>query len=302
MSLKVGLALQSESHRFPDDREFQGQLREQDLYGKRVCRVILERLENHDTKEPTDTQGLSIEHIMPQNENLSVEWREMIGRDDTWRAVQEEWLHRLGNLTLTAYNTEYSDRSFAEKRAYSGGFEDSAVRLNKFVREQDVWTEDQMKRRGILLSERALEVWPALRVSPELLEAAKEAELKRRAERGNADDIPMSDHARELFHLVSEQTRKLGGGVVEIAERHSVSYHAPEFFMEVLPRKYRLVLLLSPEVAEIEDDERIAMDATRWKYFRGSRYRGGVALYVDEPGDIDRAMRLVLQALVITTG
>ena len=298
-SLKVRLARQSRSYRFPHDREFQGQLREQD--GKRVCRVILERLENHGTKERTDTRHYSIEHIMPQNEDLRQEWRLMLGQDN-WPTIQQEWLHRLGNLTLTAYNSEYSDRPFAEKKSCPGGFADSAVRLNKFVREQDVWTAKQMKERGLLLSQRAAVVWPNLNVAPELLERAKEAELRRRAEARSVDEVGMSHRALHLFGLVSERTRELGSGIVEIAEPHSVSYHAPDFFMEVLPRAYRLVLLLSPEVAEIEDDEGIAMDATRWKYFRGSRYRGGVAVYVETASDVGRAMPLVRQALVIAAG
>lgn len=300
-SLKVGLARQSESYRFPHDLEFQSQLREQDLYGKRVCRVILERLENHGTKERTDTRDYSIEHIMPQNEDLRQEWRLMLGQDN-WRTIHQQWLHRLGNLTLTAYNPEYSDRPFAVKKSCPGGFAESAVRLNKFVREQDVWTEKQMTDRGFLLSQRAVEVWPDLKVAPELLERAKKAELRRRAQARSVDEVKMSNRARHLFGLVSERTCELGRRVVEIAEPYSVSYHAPDFFMEVLPRAYRLVLLLSPEVAEIDDEEGVAMDATQWKYFRGSRYRGGVAVYVETDGDVDQAMLLVRQALVITAG
>ena len=142
--LKVGLARQSDNYRFPRNYEFRKQLREQELYGKRVCRVILERLENHNTKERTDTQLYSIEHIMPQSEDLSRAWRNMLGHDH-WRTVQEEWLHRLGNLTLTAYNSEYSDRSFEYKKTCKGGFEDSAVRLNKFVRARDAWTDVEMR-------------------------------------------------------------------------------------------------------------------------------------------------------------
>ena len=298
-SLSVDLARQSDNYRFPTDQEFQSQLQQQNLYGKRVCRVILERLENHDAKERTDTRTYSIEHIMPQNERLHSEWRDMLG-GEKWRAVQDEWLHRLGNLTLTGYNPEYSDRPFAEKKSCRGGFEDSAVRLNKFVREQNVWTEQQMEERGFLLSKHALDVWPPLKVRPELLEAARRAELERRAEERSVDQVSMTEQARFLFRLISDRTQYLDGRIIEVAEGRSVSYHATDFFMEVLPRKYRLVLLLSPEVNEIDDDHGIAMDATQWSYFRGSRYKGGVAVYVGAPDDVGRAMPLVLQAFRIT--
>lgn len=61
-----------------------------------------------------------MEHILPQNENLSAAWQDSLGED--WRNIQETWLHTLGNLTLTGYNAECSDKSFVEKRDMKGGF------------------------------------------------------------------------------------------------------------------------------------------------------------------------------------
>ena len=58
-------------------------------------------------------EDYTIEHILPQNENLSDEWKAGLGAD--WNACAE-WLHTLGNLTLTGYNSEYSDSSFEYKR------------------------------------------------------------------------------------------------------------------------------------------------------------------------------------------
>jgi hypothetical protein len=117
-SLTVGLARQRDNYRFPGDQEFCKALEERDMYGKRVCFDLLDRLENHGSKEPADTSKYSIEHIMPQNEKLVLDWRKMLG--ENWRDVQREWLHRLGNLTLTGYNSTYSDRSFAEKKTIRG--------------------------------------------------------------------------------------------------------------------------------------------------------------------------------------
>ena len=62
----------------------------------------------------------TIEHIMPQNENLSSEWRAELGPE--WERIQKTYLHTLGNLTLTGYNSEYSDRPFIEKLNMKGGF------------------------------------------------------------------------------------------------------------------------------------------------------------------------------------
>src|SRR5258706_13887630 len=72
-SLSVGLALQRESYRFANDDEFRNALEERDIFGKRVCFDLLDRLENQNSKEPTNTTNYSIEHIMPQNEKLAVE-------------------------------------------------------------------------------------------------------------------------------------------------------------------------------------------------------------------------------------
>ena len=294
-SLKVCLARQSDNYRFPHDHEFQIQLERQDIYGKRVCRVLLERLENYNMKEPTDTSEYSIEHVMPQNERLSEAWREMLGPN--WKTIQEEWLHRLGNLTLTAYNPEISDRPFEKKKTIEGGFADSAVRLNKFVREQAVWTAAEMHQRGVDLSKRGLKIWPMLEVSDALLEEAKRAELLERAKLGSVEKVGMDGHARRLFSVLRDQIKGMEQGIVELAEGKSVSYHAGDFFVEVLPRAGRLLLLLAPEFNEVEDVNGIAMDARQWKFFVGSRYDGGVAVNVGDDKDVRRAMPLIRQAL-----
>jgi hypothetical protein len=85
------------------------------------------------------TDDYTIEHILPQNENLSKEWREALGED--WSAVQEKWVHTLGNLTLTGYNSEYSDRPFTEKRDMEGGFRDSPLRVNQGLGQVEEWND-----------------------------------------------------------------------------------------------------------------------------------------------------------------
>ena len=80
-------------------------------------------------KEPVPVDEYTVEHILPQNRNLSRAWRDALGEE--WQTLQESWLHTLGNLTLTGYNSEYSDRPFAEKRDMEGGFAQSPLRLNQ---------------------------------------------------------------------------------------------------------------------------------------------------------------------------
>lgn len=134
-SLKQGLVSLNESYRFPSDEELRTELTRRDVYSMRNCHYMLDRIENFDTKEPTDTGGYTIEHVLPQNERLNRHWKEMLGPQ--FKDIQATWVHRLGNLTLTGYNSTYSDRPFAEKKSIKGGFNESAVRLNKFIREQE---------------------------------------------------------------------------------------------------------------------------------------------------------------------
>ena len=106
----------------------------------------LRRLENYGRKERVPVDEYTIEHILPQNDNLSAEWREELGPE--WQRVQDNWLHTLGNLTLTGYNTEYSDRPFSEKREMKGGFGESPLRLNEGLRSLDKWDEAAIKSQG----------------------------------------------------------------------------------------------------------------------------------------------------------
>lgn len=296
--LRVGLARSGDAYRFPSDSDFSRNFQERNIYKLRVCMHLLERLENYGSKEPTNMAGLSIEHIMPQNEKLSEAWQRMLGQD--WKAIQENWVHRIGNLTLTGYNSVYSDRPFHEKKSIAGGFEYSAVRLNKFVREQDKWTPVEMELRSKQLAERALTIWPKLTVDPAAVEAAKQAELKELAERRDVSQVPMSVAARALFEKIRPQLREIDPGVLELAETKSVSYHAQGFFLEVLPRKHGLSLLLPLEHGEIDDPHGLASDVTELKFLVNAKYEGGVILRIHSDEDIAHALPIIHLAYEMT--
>ena len=142
--------------RFPRDGEFSKALQENNIYAldNNTRKHLLERLEkSFESKEAISTDKLEIEHIMPQT--LTCEWQAMLGAD--WQDVHSEWLHRLGNLTLTGYNPEMSNSSFERKKSYYG---ESPLSLTKFVREQPQWTASEMEQRGKMMAERALKIWP----------------------------------------------------------------------------------------------------------------------------------------------
>jgi predicted transport protein len=297
-SLAVGLAREKESYAFPSDESFTTELRECDLYHKRVCRSVLERLENLGTREPTNTSSMTIEHVLPQNDRLSAEWQAMLGPG--WQEAHRATRHRLGNLTLTAYNSEYSDRSFAEKKTIAGGFNDSAVRLNKFIREQPRWSTQEIRTRGEALIERALKAWPPLQVARGAIEATERRDLETRAAKRNVRDVEMTERARELFVALHSRLIEIVPGQVEIAETHSVCYFAPELFLEVIPRSNRITLLLQLEFATLKDPPFIASDAREWKFITHSKYAAGVLVAITSLEQIEVAVPLIQQSRALS--
>lgn len=149
---------------FPNDEEFTSSFSTKNIYATRgkSKQYLFERLENGDSKEINDVIGylennsLSIEHIMPQT--LTPAWREALG--ENYAAIHELWLHTIANLTLTGYNSNYSNRPFAEKKTMDHGFIKSGLRLNQYIAQFDQWTEKELKERNEHLMKKALEIWP----------------------------------------------------------------------------------------------------------------------------------------------
>ena len=136
---------------FPKDDEFSQRFVEKDIYHMRVRQYILAKLERFDNKEKLDLGAFTIEHVMPENENLRYGWKEALG--DDWQAIHTQYLHTIGNLTLTAYNSEMSDRPFLEKLNMKGGFADTGLRLNSYIRNQTEWNKDKIIERAKILSD-----------------------------------------------------------------------------------------------------------------------------------------------------
>lgn len=104
---------------------------------------------------------LSIEHIMPQT--LSGLWKRTMG--DGAAVIHETWLNRLANLTLTGYNSTYSNKPFLEKKECENGFANSPLNINRHIAEYDAWDEVALKKREAWLADRILLAWPTLNSS-----------------------------------------------------------------------------------------------------------------------------------------
>lgn len=159
-SYKEVLLSKENYQRMPDNREFARNFRLRDIYNLRSKNrdYIFDKFENWGSKEKTNIQNYTIEHIMPQNPNLSEQWKHDLG--ENWEEIQKTYLHVIGNLTLTGYNSELSDKSFIEKRDMKDGFKDSAIRLNIYLQDLNTWNEDEIKRRTERLINKAKDIWP----------------------------------------------------------------------------------------------------------------------------------------------
>ena len=297
-SFKAAMARMPASYAFPQDDVFKAALEEGDMYHKRVCFHLLEALENRGSKEVSDTSKYSIEHVMPQNEKLVEAWRVMLGPE--WQQIQKSWLHRLGNLTLTGYNSTYSDRSFDEKKKIQGGFQQSSVRLNQDIRDEPKWTPEEMRVRGKRLADRALSIWPCLEADEAMIRAMELEELKAKAQRRSISQVQMSRDAAILFEALRARLQAAFPDLIEAAERKSVSYHDPEFFLEVIPRKHGIVLVIDLDFNEVDADDGLAEDASDRSFIMHASHQGGVLVQLRNLTQIDRAMCIVAQAHVLT--
>lgn len=156
-SLTETLRSYSGNRTWPIDEDFrEGIVKHPIYYPTRADRVklILESIEAILTKERVNPKNLTIEHVMPRT--LTNDWIATLGPD-----AEEQhliWCDVLGNLTLTAYNSELSNKPFIEKKRKL--LEVSSLSVNKYFQEIDGWDIEAIKQRGNLLADLAIKIWP----------------------------------------------------------------------------------------------------------------------------------------------
>lgn len=161
--LSYALLSKKDRARFPSNFEFSTSISTKSIYQMNSKNKIylMERFENFGTLEDKNIwqhfeQGdYSIEHIMPQK--LTAHWIVELGND--YEMIYETWLHRLANLTLTAYNSTYSNKSFVEKRDMNNGFKFSGIRMNQRIAQKERWGLKELEERNEYMQQRALEIW-----------------------------------------------------------------------------------------------------------------------------------------------
>lgn len=263
-SIQATFLLLPSYRRIPSDDEFERDIQNKDLYNFRSRSYWLRRLENHGRKERVPVDEYTIEHILPQNENMSDSWKSDLGPE--WERIQKTYLHTLGNLTLTGYNSEYSDRPFSEKRDMPGGFAQSPLRLNESLRTLPKWDEAEIRNRAASLANKTLGVWSMPKLDTSVLEAYKP---KTTSGSYSIDDHPylVSGPLRELFDAFRKEVLALDPCVTEEFLKLYVAYKAETNFVDVVPQAKRLRLSLNVAFHDIEDTRNICKDVSglgRW--------------------------------------
>jgi predicted transport protein len=237
---------------------------------------------------------LTIEHILPQNDDLAPQWRTDLGSD--WKRIQQEWLHTLGNLTLTAYNSEYSDRPFKTKRdmphAPEQALRRSPLFLNVGLGDLDAWNEDSIRVRAMHLADRALQVWGAPKLDLETL-----ASLIPRLSVGS---YTIQDHPNlsttamaPVFEAFRKSVLELNPCVTEEFLKLYVAYKAETNFVDIIPQVRRLLLSVNIPIQDLVDPKGRCVDVTG----KGRWGNGKVELSLSTVEDLPYAVGIVRQAL-----
>ena len=277
--------------RFPNDEEFAHAFQSRDLYNFRSQSYWLRRFENFGRKEQAIIDNYTIEHIMPQNPDMSPAWKAELGEE--WERVHKEYLHTLGNLTLTGYNSKYSDKPFKEKRDMDDGFGESPLRVNKDLGKVEKWDESAIKARASRLSEVALTVWPSPKLPQEMLEVYQARQVP-----DTKYSIGDHKHLRggsslELFEDFRREVKALNPCVTEEFLKLYVAFKAETNFVDVVAKKNGLDLFLNLPFADIIDPHGICTDVTNVGHYGN----GDGKVRLEEPERLPYIIGLVRQAL-----
>lgn len=287
-SIKAFFVLRDDYKEFPDDEKFEKAFVSRDIYNMRSRNFILSHLENFGNKAPIIIENYTIEHIMPQNSNPRDEWKTMLGAN--WKEVQKTYLHTIGNLTLTAYNSEMSDNPFMVKMDMEGGFKESALRLNAYLVKLTEWNEQHIKERARLLAEKAEQIWKYPEITP--AELAPYQEREKPAQKYTIDFYNLNALTQMLFDVLDRRICNLSSDVKREFKKLYIAYKLDTNFVDIIVQKQRLCISLNMKFLEIHDPKGLCKDVTgigRWG-------NGDVEVFFEQISEIDDVMELVEQS------
>ncbi|MGB4664722.1 MAG: DUF262 and DUF1524 domain-containing protein [Bacteroidales bacterium] len=290
-SVKAHFIKMTSYRRFPNDEEFKKELECRDLYNFRSRSYLLRRLENHDRKERVNVSEYTIEHILPQNTNLNHDWREALGPD--WEKIQQKYVHTLGNLTLTGYNSEYSDKFFTDKRDMKGGFRESPLKLNRGLANLDTWNEETILQRAENLSKEALKVWQYPQLDQTILDQYRKKEETLTEYSIESYKYLKESKAKNLFEKLRKELLSLDPEISEEYLKLYIAYKLETNVVDVVPQKDKLKLFINIKFNELNDPKELCRDVSQ----TGHLGNGDVEVFLESEEEIDYVISLVRQAI-----
>jgi hypothetical protein len=252
---------------------------------------LLERLTNSG-KEKVVTDNLTIEHVLPQKENLAPQWQAMLGLE--WKAVRAQCLHKLGNLTLTGFNSELEARPFLDKKQHpEWGYIHSPVWLSKSIASEESWGPEQIDRRGDLLAQKAVQVWRPVVADPAMLKTLELDDEKERSSAFSLEALKWATGTREWFDELRETVLSCAEGALELPRAKSVVYRAPDWIVEVLPRAKGFTIRFAADASDLMEIAPEVQDAAAWVFITNSTVSGGSLYTVSSPAQLAVAKALV---------
>jgi uncharacterized protein with ParB-like and HNH nuclease domain/predicted transport protein len=290
-SVKAHFIKMTSYRRFPNDEEFKKELECRDLYNFRSRSYLLRRLENHDRKERVNVSEYTIEHILPQNTNLNHDWREALGPD--WEKIQQKYVHTLGNLTLTGYNSEYSDKFFTDKRDMKGGFRESPLKLNRGLANLDTWNEETILQRAENLSKEALKVWQYPQLDQTILDQYRKKEETLTEYSIDSYEYLKEGKAKNLFERFRKEVLSLDSEISEEYLKLYIAYKLETNVVDVVPQKNKLKLYIYIKFNELNDPKELCRDVSQINHWGN----GDVEVILESEEEIGYVIGLVRQAI-----
>ncbi len=279
------LSLEKTTGKFPKDSEFKDSFITIDFYSFKKKEYFFERLENFERKERVYAHEYTTEHIMPQT--LTEEWERDLG--ENFQAIHDKYLHTIGNLTLTGYNREYSNKSFQEKRDMEKGFKQSPLRLNQSLKDLESFGEKEIEKRANDLADWALKIWTYPKLDAETLEKYKPKKEKKVYD---LSSYKFGSHSRELFDILSKEIKALDERITEKFNKMCISYKLDTNFVSIVPLKNGgLKLYLNMPFNELQDEKNLARKA------KGNYGNGNIEVKLETKEDIPYCLGLIKQAL-----
>ncbi len=285
-SLKAHFGYLTEKQRFPNNDEFKEHFITIDFYHFQKKEYFLERLENFERKERVYAHEYTTEHIMPQT--LTEEWERDLGGN--FQAIHDKYLHTIGNLTLTGYNPEYSNKPFQEKRDMENGFKQSPLRLNQSLKDLESFGEKEIEKRASDLADFALKIWTYPKLDAETLEGYKSKKEKKVYD---LSSYKFGSHSRELFDILRKEIKAFDERITEKFNQEYISYMFDKNFVDIVPLKNGLKLYLNMPFNELQDEKNLARDMTN----KGHLGNGDIEVKLETKESIPYCLGLIKQAL-----